>query len=344
MPLPPSQAQRLGHLGSQLASGSISVLIDHPRHLQALKAFSSVAGYPTNIFIKLDTGYHRAGIDFKASIFQDIVNTIETETEPSGDGVLKGFYSHAGHSYGGNSEEAAFELLMNEITGSESAVTNATEGRFGGRQFVLSIGATPTVTSAQNLFHKDLVSLMNSELSEQMNKLKSTIDRVTRTHILELHAGVYTLLDMQQLATRANSHRDLADVGLTILAEVASIYPEREPPEALIAAGCLALGREPCKSYSGWGVVADWGMSTHEVRPSGLIVNRVSQEHGILREESIKPGFSVRDLQIGQKVRIWPNHACVAGAGFGWYFVVDSTMGEDQKDVVVDIWVRWRGW
>lgn len=32
----------------------------------------------------------------------------------------------------------------------------------------------------------------------------------------------------------------------------------------------------------------------------------------------------------------------VAGAGFGWYLVVDSSLpGQDE---VVDVWVRWRGW
>ncbi len=36
-----------------------------------------------------------------------------------------------------------------------------------------------------------------------------------------------------------------------------------------------------------------------------------------------------------------PNHACVAGAGFGWYLVVDSDQGGDE---IVDVWVRWRGW
>jgi D-serine deaminase-like pyridoxal phosphate-dependent protein len=69
---------------------------------------------------------------------------------------------------------------------------------------------------------------------------------------------------------------------------------------------------------------------------TGWIVGRVSQEHGILVWEGEREKCNL--LTIGKKVMVWPNHACVAGAGFGWYLVTDG--GEE----VVDVWVRWRGW
>jgi len=50
------------------------------------------------------------------------------------------------------------------------------------------------------------------------------------------------------------------------------------------------------------------------------------------------PGAEESKLEVGQKVRIWPNHACISGAGFGWYLVVDG------GDEIVDVWPRWRGW
>jgi D-serine deaminase-like pyridoxal phosphate-dependent protein len=47
-------------------------------------------------------------------------------------------------------------------------------------------------------------------------------------------------------------------------------------------------------------------------------------------------------LRVGQVIKIYPNHACVTGAYYGWYFVVDSDLdGEAAK--VVDVWVRARG-
>jgi len=68
----------------------------------------------------------------------------------------------------------------------------------------------------------------------------------------------------------------------------------------------------------------------------GWRVGRINQEHGILTWNG---GKEVEEkLEVGQKVRVWPNHACVAGSGFGFYLVVDG------GDEIVDVWPRWRGW
>jgi len=140
---------------------------------------------------------------------------------------------------------------------------------------------------------------------------------------------------------------------LTVVVEVASIYPNRgasNSTEALIAAGTLALGREPCKAYPGWGIPTPWNrpgsdIPTSPEEHSGWIVGRISQEHGIVTYHNSGKAMSPAsgagvgdDLYIGQKIRLWPNHACVAGACFGWYLVVDG------GDEIVDVWIRWRGW
>lgn len=71
------------------------------------------------------------------------------------------------------------------------------------------------------------------------------------------------------------------------------------------------------------------------------MVQRISQEHGIV---SFENGNHKRELplRVGQKVRIWPNHACIASAGYDRYSIVDSSLEVPNR--VVDIWVRWRGW
>lgn len=106
------------------------------------------------------------------------------------------------------------------------------------------------------------------------------------------------------------------------------------------------MGRDPCKSYPGWGILTPAlgnaeSKSIYDERGerTGWILGRISQEHGILTWEGERE--KCNPLAIGDKVMIWPNHACVAGAGFGWYLVVDSEKG---GDTVVDVWVRWRGW
>lgn len=136
------------------------------------------------------------------------------------------------------------------------------------------------------------------------------------------------------------------------------VYPGRGAngtTEALINAGTLALGREPVadkgevpgRDYSGWGYLMPWGLDNPAPGPDfprvhgGWQVGRISQEHGVLvwrgRREDEVP------LRYGQRVRVWPNHSCIAGACFDWYLIVDSRV-KGREDHVVDVWPRWRGW
>lgn len=348
LPLPPSQAERLGYLAHRCGKGSISLLVDNIAQLESLATVHRLSGHEIGLYVKIDTGYHRAGLRPDSSEVKDLLTRIVEETEPSGKAYLEGFYSHAGHSYAVDSRAGAMSLLILEIEGLVQAAKEASTLRFSRqdghpRRFVLSVGATPTATSVQNL---DCGTTENTSWHRESAGLKKCIDGHRAAFELEIHAGVYPILDMQQLATaaspsavEASGNISAEDIALTILTEVASVYPGRETPEALIAAGSLALGREPCKSYTGWGVLSAWGLPA---KSSGWMVGRISQEHGML---TTAPGTaSPCDLHVGDKVRIWPNHACVAGAGYGWYLVVDSSLPEDQRDKIVDVWIRWRGW
>jgi D-serine deaminase-like pyridoxal phosphate-dependent protein len=333
-----------------LQTKSVNVIIDNETAF--LKFHERLAASETRvvigIFIKIDTGYERAGIKTSSSAFPSLVKTvIEKSQEPGSGCFLQGFYSHFGHSYAGSSEDDAANGLIEELVGLEAAMEFVPKS-FDGK-LVLSVGATPTATAAQNML---------SSSSPKVQEFQNVLGRLQNDHIVELHAGVYPVLDCQQVATRArpptsstgatSSFQPLSksNIGIRMLVEVTSVYNERSKPEALVSAGSLAMGREPCKSYPGWGVVtpAMGNASAKHIYDeregkTGWIVGRISQEHGILTWEGNRS--ECNELTIGDKVMIWPNHACVAGAGFGWYLVVDSESGEDT---VVDVWVRWRGW
>ena len=354
VPLPPSQIQRLSLLGKQLGPGSISVMIDHLNQLGSLREFKVRAGFGVRIFAKVDTGYHRAGLGASSIELKTILEHI-FRAEPGDICQLRGFYSHASQSYGGDSAEAAMSLLEHEIESLEEAAKFADNiaAHVGqardSRKYILSVGATPTATSIENLVDEDF-QMYNSKLRKQATKTKLCIEHANIKNIVELHAGVYPIMDMQQLATQASPSatgmRDLSfsDLALTVLVEVASLYPHRTAPEALVAAGTLALGREPCKSYDGWGVVSAWGIpSQKQGERSSWEVGRISQEHGILKR-SMDADKNDDILKIGQKVRVWPNHACITSAGYGWYVVVDSDLSPERHNEVVNVWVRWRGW
>lgn len=300
------------------------------------------------VFIKIDTGYERAGVKTSSQAFPSLVETIVSKTQESGSKCfLKGFYSHFGHSYAGSSEDDAANGLIEELVGLEEAI-KAVPANFDGK-LVLSVGATPTATAAQNML---------SSSSPRVQEFQTVLARLQKNNIVELHAGVYPVLDCQQVATHARPPTSSAgatsafqplsksNIGIRMLLEVTSVYNERSKPEALVSAGSLAMGREPCKSYPGWGIVTPaLGNSSakhiYDEREgkTGWIVGRISQEHGILTWEGDRG--ECNELTIGDKVMVWPNHACVAGAGFGWYLIVDS---EEGGETVVDVWVRWRGW
>ncbi|GKU06420.1 d-serine dehydratase [Fusarium langsethiae] len=349
LPLPRSQIPRLAALGAELGPGSISVLIDHPSQLQSIKAFSQHAKFPARVFLKVDTGYHRAGLPPHSLNKNGLIESL-AQLEKSGEAELLGLYSHSSLSYKDSTAEQAMANLEGEIQGCLDAV-NAQAHLFAKKKEIfISVGASPQVTAAENLVTS------NGDLSPAAESLRKAIKIVTTGQPgglqtkLELHAGVYSILDMQQISTKSRRHLGSyeEEIAISVIAEVCSIYNdnERAQPEALVAVGTLGLGREPCTAYSGWGVVSQRSYEAGANAARRLIIDRVSQEHSIVAwehdENEDMSGIPSVPLEVGQNVVIFPNHACVTGALYGWYLVVDSSEGDAER--IVDVWVRASGW
>jgi D-serine ammonia-lyase len=306
------------------------------------------------LFVKVDTGYHRAGVSPTSRESESLVTAIVSSEQKSSSIFLQGFYSHTSLSYGSTSPESALEYTISEIAGLETAVGFARDkcGVLPTRRLVLSFGATPSATAVQRLLDADPAS------EPIVAKVRNLIQSVSKSDDIELHAGVYTTLDLQQLASHARNSSVLnsSALALRILVEVASVYTDRDVSgtgamEVLVTGGTLALGREPCKEYAGWGVVTGWncehsGERNEPTNPFAQeggywYVDRISQEHGILRWKGTTEGR--RELKVGEKLLVWPNHACIASASYGYYVVVDSD-GWDGGNEVVDVWIRASGW
>ncbi|KAA8910600.1 putative serine dehydratase domain-containing protein [Sphaerosporella brunnea] len=310
LPLPPSAVPALRALRRRNPGVDVAVLLDHPAQIPAVEEGEA----PWSVFVKVDNGYHRAGLPPDSSELRNLLDVVAAK-ESEGALKLVGFYSHAGHSYGSTTQARSLQLLLEEL---HAVLVAARVLGDNERELVLSVGATPTALAAASSEWREHELLKHGKWS------------------LELHAGVYTLLDLQQLATRP-AELGLADVALTIMAEVVSVYPERD--EVLVALGSTALGREPPPKdsiYPGWGTVTAWkeGQQWDGCAKSGWIVSRISQEHAVLARHGEQQAV---ELKVGAKVRVWPQHACIAGNGHGWYFVTDG-------EKVTDVWVRWRGW
>lgn len=112
--------------------------------------------------------------------------------------------------------------------------------------------------------------------------------------VTEVRPGTYVYNDRGTAALGACAWDDCA---FTVLATVVSTAV---PGQAVVDAGSKALGREPMRGVEGegFGALLD--------RPD-VTVQRMSEEHGILdlRDTDWRP-------EVGEQVRIVPNHVCVA--------------------------------
>lgn len=339
-PLVPSAIPRLAAAARLLGPGSVGVCVDHSHHITSLDQVDNDT-WPGQIpvFVLIDVGYHREGVAADSAQLLELAAALSKSRRCPTTGV----YTHYGSSYSVSSPEEALQAMTKELRGLKAGA-DALLDRLGesdpSRKLVLSLGATPTATSIENL-----LDTKDPGASEYLTLIADT----NRKYEVEYHAGVYALLDLMQLATHARaSGLSHSDIALRMLVEVSSVYSCRDRPEALVAAGSIALGRDPVKDYEGWGVVTPWSADGSHAgsffdpngRKTGWVVKRISQEHGSLVWEGDL--HQVRSLGVGEKLLLWPNHACMAGPSFGCYFVVDSEIGDGET--VVDVWTRCRGW
>jgi D-serine deaminase-like pyridoxal phosphate-dependent protein len=138
----------------------------------------------------------------------------------------------------------------------------------------------------------------------------------------EVRPGNYALYDWTQVALASCS---LDQCAATVLASVVSSQPGAR--RSVVDAGALALSSDPGPAHlpgGGMGVILD-PENRAPVRQNATIVS-LSQEHGVVSEA----------LPVGSRVRIAPNHSCLAVACFDQFIVV-------RGDEVLDRWTIHRG-
>jgi D-serine deaminase-like pyridoxal phosphate-dependent protein len=239
--------------------------------------------------------------DHRAGIDPKSDALLETASACRAEGArLLGIMTHAGGSYDCGSVEEIRAMADQER---RLAVLAADRLREAGHAVeIVSIGSTPTATFAASL-----------------------------EGITEVRAGVYVFQDLVQLGLGVCEEADLA---VTVLGSV--IGHQRAKGWTLTDAGWMAMSRdrgtaEQAVDY-GYGQVRD-----RDGAPmNGLILSGANQEHGIISAGAQADG-AARDLAVGEKVRIAPNHACATAAQFDRYVVIED--GE-----ILGEWERGRGW
>jgi len=318
LPLPPNKIGDLSNLWDELATygGVVRVMVDHPDQVKYLEQFESRKENPRlwSVFIKVDAGGRRAGLEPSSPFFESLLSAVFSSSAVS----VYGFYSHAGQSYASTNLPEASSFLSAEVDAVNVAAGLALallEGTPGvaprNTPFILAVGATPTAHAATAETRDKLASLLNGTL--------------------ELHAGNYPLLDLQQLHT---SLVDRARIAQRVLATVISYYAGRGvggTDEAMCDAGAIAMSKDT-------GPSGTFG----EIIGTSWKLGRISQEHGTLVQDLSNQQNSAK-LNVGDLVQIVGQHACLTLAAHPWYYVVDSD-GEGAGRLVEDVWVPWKGW
>ncbi|AJY46302.1 alanine racemase [Martelella endophytica] len=130
----------------------------------------------------------------------------------------------------------------------------------------------------------------------------------------EVRVGTYIYNDRMMMGA---GHARLADCALDILATVIS---RPTPDRAIIDAGSKSLTSDPAGAGGpGHGLIRAY---------PDAIVERLTEEHGM-----VDLSACAKKPEIGERVRIVPNHVCPVVNLHDWVFVVD---GDDVEEWPVD--------
>jgi D-serine deaminase-like pyridoxal phosphate-dependent protein len=222
----------------------LNLLIDHEATLEAMETAARAEGVTFAAYLKVDCGYHRAGVDPESVDALKLALRLRDSPQVEWRGLL----THAGHSYLGTTPAEVRAVALEE-TSVMVRFAQKLDGA-GARPAEVSIGSTPTMSVVDSL-----------------------------TGISEVRPGNYVFYDRFQAAIGSCSYDDVA---FSVLVSVIGHYPERN--EILIDGGALAFSKDEGPTSidpdCGFGAVVspDGRGVLDDVRVTSL-----SQEHGKIR-------------------------------------------------------------
>jgi D-serine deaminase-like pyridoxal phosphate-dependent protein len=306
-PLVGSKAAALGDLGLGHPDLHVEAVADSVAGIEALGRSASRQGRPLEIWLKVDVGLHRCGLEPEDPGLEVLAHRVQNTPGLR----LRGLLTHAGQVYAADPGAVA-GIARAEGESVVAAARRLERAGFGPLQ--VSLGSTPTVAGAA---------------------------RVEGVH--EIHPGVYVFGDRQQVRLGAMRREETA---LTVLATVVShpapgrwvldagsktLSSDRgaHGAEGLVGHGTVtALDRHrPVATASGLPFVTAFDPETEEESAPRLV--RLSEEHGVI-ESDRSPGW-----EPGDRVEILPNHACAA---VNLARALHVTRGSGENREIVEIW------
>lgn len=224
----------------------------------ALRGLLEKLTNPVGVFIEVDAGYHRTGIDPSDNATLEEILTV---VEGSPLLTFKGLLTHAGHSYNCRS---AIEILT--IHQQSTAVMKRVGARLRPRypDLVISVGDTPTCSLANDF-----------------------------TDIQEIRPGNFVFYDIMQRAIGSCNDDNIA---IALACPVVATYPSRG--EIIVHGGGVHLSKDAIKQDDGsplFGKVVRLTKAGWTIPATAMTVKSLSQEHGIVRASAedcaaVKPG------------------------------------------------------
>jgi len=185
MPIAPEKLERAAALAAKIER--LCILIDSETALQAIEAFHRTHGFVFDVFLKVDCGYHRAGVD------PDSPHSVRLGMAMARSEAIRfqGLLTHAGHSYGARDVDE-----IRRIAAEESASLTRFRALLDGMDHLCrSIGSTPTASVVESFSQCD-----------------------------EVRPGNYVFYDAFQATIGSCS---LSDVAVSVLVTVVGSYPDR---------------------------------------------------------------------------------------------------------------------
>jgi D-serine deaminase-like pyridoxal phosphate-dependent protein len=290
-PLPPVYAASVVRFPE---SSTLRVVVDSKEAKGHLEKACRAVGRKIHVWLKVDCGYHRAGVDPKSLLAEELVQSLAESSVLEFDGIL----SHSGHSYSARRREEILPFAHGER---DTMLEFAERMRLKGITIpAISIGSTPAVSVIENL-----------------------------AGITEIRPGNYAFYDYTQVMIGSCGVQDCA---LTVLASVISHQPGAA--HFVTDAGALALSKDPgpthVKNQMGMGILFEDYVRRRLV--SHMQLTTLSQEHGTVTADD--PKFIEGKYRVGDRIRILEHHSCLTAALFDRYHVVKDNEVVDEWKIL----------